>query len=332
MADYFDATMLDGWLKRDAIPYFFTRQPFFSKMFNGSQWEVQHGKTGFQWNVRLSGSQIYSYGSMETFTATEGGDFATAYLPWGSLYSKIAISGKKMDRQGSAGSLDDGTLTPMHAQILSDLKDDFTWRLGTEFADGDGTDVNGGGGAGIYGYKQSVATSPATGTYANLSRVTITDHRNQQFSAAAGPSTSAATDAWWAILNGVTTGSRMMGPKGRCKPDTLVAPEGPLVMIKNKGYIQNQSVGASVNGVISIEGMEISEADDDATAAVVRLLCSKVWKIASVEPKSKFFKIREINAIQNHVHEGDAAVVLRTPDFQLVNTFPKANVAITSFS
>lgn len=330
MADYFDSTTFPGYLQRDAIPYFFTRQPFFKKLYD-SEWKVQHG-TSFQWRVRLSGNQMRSYGAMEQFVAAEGGDFTTASLPWGSLVSTIAISGKKMEQQGQAGSLDDGTLTPMHAEILQDLKDDFVWRLGTEFADGDGTDVNGGGGVGIFGYKQSVVTSPGSGSYANISRVTVTDHRNQQFSAAGGPSGSAAQDAWWAILNGVTTGSRMKGPKGKCTPDLMVAPEGPIVMIKNKGYAQNTSLTGDIKGVVTVEGMEVTTPDDDATSAVVRLICTKVWCIASVKPKSEFFNMREERQNKTHVHEKDAALVLRTPDFQLVNKFPKANVAITSFS
>lgn len=332
MAGYFDATTLDGWLQRKAIPYFMTRQVLFKKLYDGGRWEIQHGKTGVQWNVRLSGSNIASYGKFATFTAGETGDHATAYLPWGQLYATAAISGLEMDRQGKAGSFEDGTLTPMHAEILADLKNDFSWRLATQFTSGDGTDLNGGSGVTIYGYQQSVATSPSTGTYANISRVTVTDQRNQQFSAASGPSTNAAQDAWWALLNGKYQGMRMMG-KEIMKPDILIAGSGPLVMIKNKGLVQNTSLGANVKSVETVEGMEISMPDDDATSATVYQLCSKVFSIISTHAKKDFFKIREEkNPGGDHVHEGDSAVVIRTPSFQLVNKFPKANVAITSFS
>lgn len=331
MAGYFDATTLDGWLQKDAIPYFFTRNFAFKEVFENGNWEIQHGKTGVQWNVRLSGATMQSYGKFGTFVAAEGGDFATAYLPWGRLVSTMAISGLEMERQGKAGDFMAGTLTPMHGQILSDLRDDFAFNLAVQFADGDGADLNGGGGVGILGYKQSVSTTPSTGTYANISRVTVTDHRNQQFSAAAGPSTSAAQDAWWAFLNAKYSGSRMMGPKGTVSPDIMIANQGPIIMIQNKGFAQNTSVGADVNGVKSIEGIKIAPPDDNETADVVRFLTTKVWKIISTQAKSKFYNLREITNIPNHVHENDAALVLRTPDFQLVDTFPKAQVAVTAF-
>lgn len=333
MAGYFDSTTLDGWLQRQAIPYFFTRQPLFRRLYDGGNWEVQHGKTGVQWRVRLSGSTIASYGNYATFTAAETGDFATAYLPWGSLFASAAISGKEMDRQGAAGSFEDGTLTPMHEEILRDLKDDFAWRVATQFTSGDGTALNAGTGNTILGYQQSVATSPSTGTYANISRVTVSDHRNQQFAATSGPSASAAQDAWWCLLNGKYQGMRQMGPRSKMAPDILIAGSGPIVMIKNKGFSQNTSLGANVKSIETVEGMEIDQPDDDATSTVVYQLCSKAFKIISTETKSGFFKLREVmNPGGDHVHEKDSALVIRTPDFQLVNTFPKANVAITSFS
>lgn len=333
MAGYFDSTTLDGWLQKKAIPYFFTRQALFRRLYDGGTWEIQHGKTGVQWNVRLSGSSIASYGNYATFTAGETGDFTTAYLPWGSLYATAAISGKEMERQGAAGDFMAGTLTPMHAQILQDLRDDFAWRVATQFTSGDGTAVNSGSGVGILGYQQSVSTSPSTGNYANISRVTVGDHRNQQFAATSGPSTNAAQDAWWCVLNGKYQGMRKMGPNKLVKPDILVANAGPLVMIKNKGLVQNTSLGANVKSIETIEGMEIDQPDDDATSATVYMLASMVFKIISVKPRSEFFKLREVtNPGGDHVHEGDTALVIRTPDFQLVNTFPKVNVAITSFS
>ena len=133
------------------------------------------------------------------------------------------------------------------------------------------------------------------------------------------PSNSAAQDAWWCVLNGKYQGMRKMGPNKLIKPDILVANAGPLVMIKNKGLVQNTSLGANVKSIETIEGMEIDQPDDDATSATVYMLASPVFKIISVKPRSEFFKLREVtNPGGDHVHEGDTALVIRTPDFQLV--------------
>ncbi len=324
---------LNGYRDLKVLPYFLTEQSLLRMLKAKGRIKNAAGGENIVWDVRLSGQSLKSFGPYATFTASERGDYAQASLPWAAVYADDSISGLQKERQGNVGSLESGTIRKIRSQALDELKEDFFKDLNTQLWNGDGALLNSTTGANVIGVTQSVVASPATGSYAGINRATVSNHRNQQFSAASGPNTNAATDAWWAILNMKSLVSkRPMGGAKAARPDMLLTTRAVEVLIKNKGYVQNQNVGATVNGIDMIEGMEIT-VDDDVTAGYAYMLSSETFELllpAGVGLRD-LVRISYKSDLEDHVHPEDEALVMYS-HLQLRNMFPKANGVITSFS
>lgn len=329
MTAMFSQFQLDGYLTRKVIPYFFTMQ----KMLKHLESRIKYGQKGDNvvWNLRLSAQTLKSYGNYATFSAGDVADYAQASLPWASVYVARSLAGLELEKQGRPGSLDDGTVLSMESQALMEIKDDFYFRLSTEMFTGDGLTLNGGSGVTPTGVTQSVRTS--AGTYAGISQSTVDAHDNQRFAATSGPSGNAKQDAWWIFLNAIAQSMRAKDSNGRTyRPNVALGNRTHWVDIKNKGFSQNTQVGANVKGVETIEGIEL-EVDDDATSDAVYFLpmeCFDLYTTAS--SKNDMFKLRVVDNIPDHVHEGDKALVMRSCPIQIANRFPKGCTVVTSWT
>lgn len=330
----FSTFTTNGFLHREVLPSFFTRQPLMRHI----EKRVMYGQKGssIDWYYRLSAQNVTSYGRYATYDVAEQGDYVKLTLPWSSLFIAKSLAGLEIDQQGDAGSIDDGTIIKIEAQALKELKEDWDFRLNPEVATGDGATQNGGTGRTLYGVTQSVVASPSTGTYAGQSRVTISDLRNQQFAATSGPSGAADADAWWLVLSMKMTCRQARKAGGQAyQPNILLGDQVPIEDILNKHFTQNTALGASVNGMRSLLGFDISDdlIDDDLTANSVFMLSSNVWSLCTTASSKKdLFKLRKETNLPWHIHEGDCALVLRSANMQLVDEFPKANGMITSWS
>lgn len=329
----FTQAQLDGYRDLKVMPLFLTEQALLRMLKAKNRIKNAAGGLNIVWDVRLSGQSLKSFGKYAKFVASERGDYAQATLPWGAVYADDSISGLEMERQGAAGNLESGTIRNIRSQALDELKVDFYKSFNTQLWNGDGLALNGGTGVNILGATQSVVASPATGTYAGINRATVSDWRNQQFAATSGPSTDAAQDAWWSVLNMKSLVSqRPMGGGTSTAPDMMLTTRAVNVLIKNKGYAQNASVGTSVKSVDMIEGMEIT-IDDDIAAGYAYMFSSETFELL-LPPGLKtkdLVRIGYKSDMEDHIHPDDEALVMYT-NCQLKNMFPKGNGVITAFA
>lgn len=330
----FDTFTREGFLTREIIPSFFTRQPLARHLRKRIMYK-QKGKT-IDWFYRLSAQSLTSYGRYATYEVAEQGDYVQLSLPWSQLFVARSLAGLDLDKQGKAGSIDDGTEVEIEAQAFKELKEDFEFGLNPEFATGDGAILNSGTGRTLYGVTQSVASSPSSGSYAGQNRASLSDLRNQQFAATSGPSGSPDADAWWLVMSMKMTCRQARKTGGMAyQPNILLGDQVPIEDILNKHFTQNTAVGADVNGMKSLLGFDISDdlVDDDLTANSVYMLSSAVWNLCTTASSEKdLFKLRVDKNLPWHIHERDCALVLRSAPMQLVDEFPKANGVITAWT
>jgi len=310
------------------VPYFWKKKALTAAMErNGCMQHVAGPGRNMNWQARLSAQALKSYGPYQTFTATERGDYTEFSLPWGHLYMDDQFSGMDKDQQGTVGSLKSGTLRKIGPQGRQELTEDMQFRFNHQMIHGDGTAVGAGGGVGLVGLKQFIPDAPATGTYANGNRATISDHRSQQIAGNAGPSSNWKLDAWERALSMQTTieANGMSGKNMSHTPDIIICQTQPKIDIMNKYLVQNTSVGSEVAGFQSVSGMTFN-VDTDLDASKVYFVTSSTVKYCWYG--KKMFNLRAIDNIPNHVHEDDEALILRM-DGQLKCDLPKANGLIT---
>lgn len=334
-SDAFSTFNFEGFVNKEVRPSFFTRQVLGRHLEN----KVKYGQKGSScdWFWRVSAQTLQSYGEYATYTASEGGDYARFTLPWSSVVMVRAINGKEIRRQGSPGNLYDGTFLRLETQITTEVKQDFTYRICREYAQGNGGTLNGGGGRTLYGVNQSVVASPSTGLYGGQNRANLSDLRNQQIAATSGPSGTAAADAWWLIMRMMLLCMKARKPdRSAYKPSILLcSTETQVQDIMNRHLTQNTSVGAKVGNWISVFGFDITAdlVDDDMPTSTVHMLSPELWSLATVAAnKSELFNMRVDSNLPYHVDKMDKAVVLASADMCLIDEFPKGNGIVTSWS
>lgn len=324
-----------GFISKEVRPSFFKRQVLMRHTEERVQYNQKGGTCDWYW--RVSAQTLQSYGEYATYSAAEQGDYLRFSLPWSSVVMVRALSGKEQRRQGTAGNLYDGTFLRLESQITTEVKQDFSYRMNYEVAQGAGTALNGGGGRTLFGVNQSVVASPSTGLYAGQNRANVSDLRNQQIAATSGPSGTAAADAWWLIMRMLLLCMKARKPdRSAYKPSILLcSTETQVQDIMNRHLTQNTNVGAKVGNWISVFGFDITSdlVDDDMPSSTVHMLAPELWSLATTASnKGELFNFRVDKNLPYHVDPMDKALVLASADMCLVDEFPKGNGIITSWS
>ena len=297
----------------------------------GSRVDHQPGETFSPVDLRSLDKVLKSAGRYEQHVAAESGDYVRPVYTMGKVYMDDQISGLEKEFQGEVGKISSGTLKKTDTELVEDLRNQFKHRFKERLWNGDGLTLNGGGGVSFMGLTQFVVQSPSTGTYGGVSRVTYTNWRNYQISGASGPSTSWVQDAWERVLTAQMGATDESGSHG--KGSLLIGTVANVIQIQNKAYSQNTQVGATVNKIHAVNGLELVS-DDNVASGLVYILDPRYIEMA-ISPKRstknmgiQFYSKAELD---DQVDPNDEVFVM---DF--VGTpycwFPKAQAIITSAS
>jgi hypothetical protein len=332
----FKQSTLHGWLHREATPDFLKRQPIMKSIMTGGRIDYDEKGDGFKWKWRTTPRELQSYGPYATYNVGEHADTIDFFLPWSQFVLVGSLAGLELDQQGTPGNLDDGTILKMEEFVLKSMRTDWNYRLPNEIWNGELDPLNSGQGLTLSGITQSVVPNPATGEYAGQNRAAVDGLRNQQFAANSGSSGDPFADAWQLLVRARIRSTRARKPDGSSyRANMLATKEHILEAIMNKHLTQNTNQPAAVNGMRSFMGWSIDESilDDDSPDERLYALSMEALRLATTASSQRdLFNIRVDRALPFHVHEGDTAVVMRSANMQLVNTFPKAHVVITGWS
>jgi hypothetical protein len=330
MATRYAQAQMDA-LQAGVIPLMLEKDPILDQLRRKNRIKYRQAGDRYTQDYRVDTPGLKSYGRLATHVASEKGDYVRAIWPHGGVYSDDYVAGWDKENQGAKGQLASGTLRDIRNEMVQGMRENFVERFREELWDGDGTPLNGGTGVTILGIRQAVVDSPATGVYAGLSRVTFPLWRNRQIAGTAGPSGTFAQDVWERIFTLKTQCRRTpMQQGGTPNPDMLVVSFDNTSVLQNKHLVQNTTVSADVNGLMTIYGMRAMESENIGSDKMY-ILTTDTWYLKTVHPQGVLFRMHYKKDLEDHVDENDEVMVMRFKG-QLCCHFPAANGVITAAS
>jgi hypothetical protein len=321
---WYSAVQLDQ-LTRSRESFYLDHRPLLQMLQKKNRIKYNSKGARKAWELNAANTAtLRSIGKFATIAATENGDPIRAALDWSDVAAYAAVSGQEVERQGTPGSMESGTIDLIRTRSFSQLETDFKEKFAIQLFDGDGAVLNGAQGRTLYGITQSVLQTNTTGTYAGVSRVTYTDWRPTAMDGAtAGATSSWATDCWQVVDKAQRDATHPYMGK-QVAPSLLIGTKNNNNTLINRGLTQNTNVGASVDGIKSIMGMQLAF-DETVASGSLFLLAPEVWALESVLPT--LFQIYYRDELPENVNPKDEVMVIRFHG-ALVNESPRHQALI----